>query len=168
MPELLELAIHENGRSTGILIGSGEQVRFELRRSQSTGSDQASAPPGPLVLLVPILAGGRELMGLVAQRLTAQGFDCAFCERAGSALTPPQRGPELDELFGRTVLHQRMLLMWLRSADRPPSSIHVLGISMGGIISTVLAAIDSDLAGVAICLAGADLANLVLVSSERR
>ena len=105
-------------------------------------------------------------MGMVAQRLCGYGFDVAFCERAGSALSPPQRGRELDDLFRRTVLHQRMLLKWLRSADQPPSSTHVLGISMGGIISTVLAAIDHDLNSAAICLAGADLANLVLVSSE--
>ncbi|MFT4513202.1 MAG: pimeloyl-ACP methyl ester carboxylesterase [Planctomycetota bacterium] len=169
MPELLELAHHDNGRSKGILIGEGEQVRFEIRRDPNR--PEASSVNGearPMVLLVPILAGGRELMGLVAQRLAAYGFDVAFCERAGRALSPPQRGPELDELFRRTVLHQRLLLKWLRHADQPPSSLHVLGISMGGIISTVLAAIDHDLRSAAICLAGADLANLVLVSSESK
>lgn len=170
MPELLEFSSHDDERSTGVLVGEGEQVRFELRRTLTLATTSAPATDAirPLVLLVPILAGGRELMGQIAQRLTAQGFDVAFCERAGSALSPPQRGPELDELFRRTVLHQRMLLKWLRSANRPPSSIHVLGISMGGIISTVLAAIDPELASAAICLAGADLANLVLVSSESR
>ncbi len=164
-PELLEFAQHDNGRSNGILIGEGEEVRFEIRRASNS---VAAEPTRPMVLLVPILAGGRELMGLVAQRLASYGFDVAFCERAGRALSPPQRGPELDELFRRTVLHQRLLLKWLRSAENPPPELHVLGISMGGIISTVLAAIDRDLVGVAICLAGADLANLVLVSSESR
>lgn len=178
MPELVELAHHDNGRSKGILVGGGEQVQFEIRRAASTPNpDGISNPDGtpnpigtarPMVLLVPILAGGSELMGLVAQRLAAHGFDVAFCKRAGRALSPPQRGPELDELFRRTVLHQRLLLKWLRHANRPPPSLHVLGISMGGIISTVLAAIDQDLRSAAICLAGADLANLMLVSSESR
>ena len=173
IPELLEFLEHGDGRSTGVLVGEGEQVRFEIRRTSAEPMQQASrelAPqsPRPMVLLVPILAGGRELMGLVAQRLNANDFDVAFCERVGSALSPPQRGPELDELFRRTVLHQRLLLKWLRNTGKEPSSLHVLGISMGGIISTVLAAIDRDLASAAICLAGGDLANLVPVSSESR
>lgn len=162
--ELLELAHHDHGRSTGILIGEGEQVRFEIRRADP-GADAAARP---LVLLVPILAGGRELMGLIAQRLVGHDFDVAFCERAGRALSPPQRSADLDELFRRTVLHQRLLLTWLRAADDPPPSIHVLGLSMGGIISTVLAAVDHEVRSVAICLAGSDLASLVLATSEDR
>lgn len=165
MPELVEFADYERGRSTGVLVGEGEQVRFELRRAPSIGK---ATTIRPMVLLVPILAGGTELMGQIAQRLASRGFDVAFCERAGRALSPPQRGPELDELFRRTVLHQRLLLKWLRSTETAPPSLHVLGISMGGIISTVLAAIDQELHSAAICLAGADLANLVLVSSEGR
>lgn len=162
--DLLELAHHEHGRSTGILVGARERVRFEVRRANG----DTDAATRPMVLLVPILAGGRELMGLIAQRLVAQGFDVAFCERAGRALSPPQRGADLDELFRRTVLHQRLLLRWLRAADNPPPSIHVLGLSMGGIISTVLAAVDQDVGSVAICLAGSDLASLVLETSEDR
>lgn len=165
-PELLELAHHDNGRSKGILVGEGEKVRFEIRRSEAGVAPAEGRRP--MVLLVPILAGGKELMSIVAQRLCGHGFDVAFCERAGRALSPPQRGVELDELFRRTVLHQRLLLQWLRTSEQPPSSLHVLGISMGGIISTVLAAIDPDLRSAAICLAGADLANLVIVSSESR
>lgn len=165
LPELLELHQHGNGRATGILSGAGEQVRFELRRApRQTRQDE----PQPLVLLVPILAGGRELMSVIAQRMVAHGFDVAFCERAGRALSAPQRGPDLDELFRRTVLHQRLLLTWLRQSADAPACTHVLGVSMGGIISTVLAAVEPDLSGIAICLAGADLARLVVTTSEER
>ncbi|MCK5944036.1 MAG: hypothetical protein KAI24_18770, partial [Planctomycetes bacterium] len=66
------------------------------------------------------------------------------------------------------VLHQRVLLAWLRGGDDPPPHVHVLGLSMGGIVSTVLAAHEPSLDGIAICLAGADLASMVLVTSERR
>lgn len=130
-PEVLELARHERGRSTGILLGDGERVRFEVRRADF---DHDAEGVRPLVLLVPILAGGRELMGLIAGRLVDHGFDVAFCERAGRALTPPQRGAELDDLFRRTVLHQRLLLKWLRAADKPPPSIHVLGLDRKSVV----------------------------------
>ena len=178
MPALVDLKTAENGFQSGKLIGNGEEVLFEVQRcsieslndgratASVTPQDTATTAARPMVLLVPILAGGQELMDIVAQRLRGYGFDVAFCARAGRALSPPQRGPELNELFRRTVLHQRMLLKWLRSTEAAPPALHVLGISMGGIISTVLAAVDPDLNGVAICLAGADLANLLLISSE--
>jgi pimeloyl-ACP methyl ester carboxylesterase len=138
-------------------------VRFRLRR-------QAHAvTPRPLVLLVPILAGGEELMDQVALGVCSQGFDVAFCARAGSALKQPQRARELDELFRRTVLHQRLLLAWLRGPENPrPAATFALGLSMGGMVTTVLAALEPELAGVAICLAGGDLASMVLASTEGR
>lgn len=161
-PELVELQQHGPTRQTGLLVAADEEVHFELRRVADDGV------PRSLVLLVPILAGGKELMSVVAQRMLGEGFDVAFCERAGSALTAPQRGPELEELFRRTVLHQRLLLAWLRSRDDAARHVHVLGLSMGGIISTVLAAEEPTLDRVAVCLAGADLPRMVLVTSERR
>ncbi len=164
-PRLVTMQQHGEGRASGTLLGEGEEVRFELHRCRRASG--ASTSP-PLVLLVPILAGGRELMTLVAQRFVAEGFDVAFCERAGAAMSPPQRAADLDELFRRTVLHQRLLLAWLRASDTPPPTLHVMGLSMGGMISTVLAALEPRLGGVAICLSGADLADLVLVSSEGR
>ncbi len=159
----LEEFVERDGEAHGVLQGSGETVRFQLRR----------ASPGPrpaaLVLLVPILAGGEELMAQVAGRMCARGFDVAFCARAGSALKPPQRAPELDELFRRTVLHQRLLLAWLRGPENvAPAAVFLLGMSMGGMVTTVLGALEPDVAGIAICLSGGDLASLVVASSESR
>lgn len=161
-PHLVERRDHGSGRITGVLAAADEQVRFELRRRPSAGARPA------LVLLVPILAGGEQLMGLIADRLVAQGFDVAFCGRAGSALSVPQRTSDLNELFRRTVLHQRLMLAWLRAADDAPPALHLLGLSMGGMVSTVVAAQEPGLDGVTICLSGADLASLILGSSEGR
>ncbi|MBL8750018.1 MAG: hypothetical protein JNK78_12715 [Planctomycetes bacterium] len=160
-PELLELHDLGGGRSTGVLVAAGEQVRFHIRRADGGGKK-------PLVLCVPILAGGDELMENVASRMRSHGFDVAFCARAGSALKPPQRGRDLDLLFRRTVLHQRILLAWLASGPDAPTATFVLGMSMGGMVATVVAAEEPDVAGLAVCLSGGDLGSLVLSSSERR
>jgi pimeloyl-ACP methyl ester carboxylesterase len=149
-----------DGRSAGTLTAGPEQVHFQLRRH--------GAGDRPLVLLVPILAGGEDLMDQVANRLQDRGFDTAFCARVGPALKPPQRGPELDELFRRTVLHQRLLLRWLRQDAAPPPRIYVLGISLGGMVATVLTALEPTLAGAALVMTGGGIAELVLVSSEPR
>jgi pimeloyl-ACP methyl ester carboxylesterase len=161
-PHLVEHHQLAGGRSHGVLQAGGERVRFQLWRQ---GRDR------PLVLLVPILAGGEDLMDQVANRLQARGYDTAFCARVGPALKAPQRGPELDELFRRTVLHQRLLLRWLRSpppGTTPPPAVFALGMSLGGMVATVLAAQEPELAGTAILMSGGGVADLVVTSSEPR
>lgn len=160
-PELLALQERRPGRLSGTLAGAGETVAFELR---TTPDD----PGRPVVLLVPILAGGDDLMEQVAMRVQSHGYDVAFCARAGGALRTGQRSKDLDELFRRTVLHQRLLLRWLRERHAAPVAQFVLGISLGGMVTTVLAAQEPDLAGVAICLSGGDIKELIGASSEQR
>lgn len=161
VPELRDAATGADGRTIGRLELGGENVRFQVLR--------ASGPaPRPLVLLVPILAGGEDLMEAVGSRMRDFGYDVAFCARVAAALKPPQRGPELDDLFRRTVLHQRILLAWLRSGSTPPSATFVLGMSMGGMVATAVTAIDPAIDGVALCLAGGDLAGMVGRTSEGR
>lgn len=162
VPRLTKIEDRGHGRSTGELVGHGETVRFDLRRTAS------ATAPAPLVLLVPILAGGENLMDEVAIRMLERGYDVAMCARVGSALKPPQRGPELEDLFHRTVLHQRLLLAWLRHDGAHPPATFVLGISLGGMVATALTAVDPELTATTICLSGGDLAELVLHSSEGR
>jgi pimeloyl-ACP methyl ester carboxylesterase len=154
-----ELATNAEGSLHGSLVGGDEHLRFCLRETDGTR---------PLVLMVPILAGGEDLMDQVGNRLVARGYDVASCARAGRALQTGQRGADLDELFARTVLHQRLLLRWLRARDAAPRPYFVLGISLGGMVAAVLGALEPDLTGVAICLSGGDIAGLVPISSEPR
>jgi len=162
-PQLVHGERTDDGRFVGELQGLGERVHFSLWR---TRSGHHEAPP--MILLVPILAGGEDLMVTVASELLDRGFDVALCKRVASAMKEPQRGPELEHLFHRTVLHQRLLLSWLRASDRPPSALCVMGISLGGMVATAIAATEPDLAATAICLSGGDVADLVVTSSENR
>lgn len=144
----------------------------ELRAGPELAHFHLQVPPGPprpLLVLVPILAGGESLLQMIAARMVGRGFAVGWCERAASALRPPQRGPELEQLFRRTVIHQRMLLSFGRSSDLVlGSEACVLGISLGGMVSVALAAVEPGLRATATCLAGADLADLVLHSQESR
>ncbi len=149
------------GRFRGCLASGAERVVFELR----VGDDAA---PRPIVLLVPILAGGASLLEQVALRVRAHGYDVAWCPRLGGAMKEGQRGADLDELFRRTVLHQRLLLRWLREDFARGRPQFALGISLGGMVATVLAAHEPGLLGTAICLSGGDVAHLIAHSSEPR
>jgi dienelactone hydrolase len=160
-PQLVGSTEDGPGRFRGTLRGAGETVPFVLWR--------APGPPRPVVLMVPILARGEALMEAIGQRLFAHGFDVASCERAGEAMLPPQRGEDLQELLRRTVLRQRLVLAWLREgAAEPPPARFVLGVSVGGIVATAVAALEPDLDGTALCLAGGDLADLLVHSHETR
>lgn len=160
-PQLQTLVQRSPGRFQGMLTAEGEEVAFEWRTAPED-------PGRPVVLLVPILAGGDDLMDQVANRVQAHGFDVAFCARAGGAMRQGQRGKDLDELFRRTVLRQRLVLKWLRERHAAPSAQFVLGISLGGMVTTVLAAEEPGLAGIAICLSGGDIKDLIATSSEGR
>lgn len=149
------------------MLAGDEHVEFELWRAESRTLENGDTRP--FVLLVPILAGGELLMELVAGSLFDRGFDVAFCLRAGSALSIGQRGADLQLLFERTVQHQRVFLAWLRGTTVfEPQPHFVLGLSLGGMVATAVAAHEPNLDGVAICLSGADLQSLVPRSSEPR
>jgi len=129
----------------------------------------ANDPNAPFVICLPILAGGDFLMWLVATELAQRGYATAWTARLGSALSPPQRGPDLERLFRRTVLHNRILLAWARrSADIDRDRMGCVGISMGGIVGGVLMALEPGLRGGALCLAGGDIAGMLMVSRENR
>lgn len=156
------LQVADDGAVDGDLRCGGEVARFHWRLRTGGGR-------GPAIVLVPILAGGADLMSILANRLQALGYHTGWCDRVAGALQPPQRGPDLEVLFRRTVIQQRMLLQWARQRpDVDGSRLFVLGVSMGGIVASAVAVAEPDLAGVGICIAGADLPDLVLHSAEHR
>ncbi|MBL8725987.1 MAG: hypothetical protein JNK49_18220 [Planctomycetes bacterium] len=162
-PHLQQLEPTSATTFRGELRGNGETVRFQFWHRPG--------PPRPAVVLVPILAGGAGLMATIAGQLDGLGYDVLLAERVGSAMVPPQRGPDLDLLFQRTVLHQRLLLAWLEDpgpAFAPPPARFLFGVSVGGIVATATAALEPRLDGLAVVVSGADLGSLVTDSREGR
>ncbi len=161
-PRLLHLEPRGQGTTLdGELACGDETIRFHLV--------PGSHPEQPAVLLVPILAGGDELMRTLALRFSTHGYQAIYCERVGPALRPPQRAAELELLFERTVRQQRAVLAWLATApELRPSATFACGVSMGGMVTTVLAAVEPSLAGAAMCLAGADVPAILADSHEAR
>jgi pimeloyl-ACP methyl ester carboxylesterase len=84
-------------------------------------------------------------------------------------LRPGQRGGDLERLLRRTILHNRMVLRWAR--QQPNLGGHrqgLFGVSMGGMVASVLMALEPKLAAGVICLAGGDLADIIRHSTEGR
>jgi dienelactone hydrolase len=146
----------------GRLDADSDHVEFHFLVPDSDG-------PRPFILLLPILAGGENLMWIVGWDLAKRGYAVAWTRRAGSAMARGQRAPEMEELFRRTVVQNRMLLDWVRHEDTVDlARMGLLGISMGGIVGGVLLALEPDLAAGALCLAGGNLPDLIMKSTESR
>jgi len=156
------------GRRAGVSFFRGQlRCGSEVADFHYLQPDQASAQP--FVLCLPILAGGDELMWIIGLDLASAGYSVAWSERVASALDTGQRGAELEQLFRRTVIQNRMVLHWARLQPQiDPRQTACVGVSMGGIVATVLLAAEPQLRAAALCLAGGDLARLMMVSAEGR
>jgi dienelactone hydrolase len=146
----------------GVLACGSELIEFRL-----------ILPPGdeaaPFVLCLPILAGGEDLMWLVAGGLAERGYATAWAARVTSALRAPQREQDLEALLRRTVVHNRALLAWARRQPRIDAArTGAVGLSLGGILGAALLATEPELRGAALCLAGGDLPDLLQRSAEER
>ncbi len=149
----------------GRLNCGSEHCDFHLilpKKATSTG-------PPPLVLCVPILAGGKSLMWYLASGLAERGYAVVWALRSGRALTRGQRSADLEVLFRRTILHNRMVLNWARrqpNLDRQRQGL--FGVSMGGMVGSVLLALEPEIDAGVLCLAGGDLADIIQHSTEDR
>lgn len=147
---------------------AGHDPSAQQRPATATGSTTA-ADRLPFVLALPILAGGQEVMWIVAQDLAARGYLVAWPRRVESALKRHHRGAELEEVFRRSVVHARMLLAWARelpSVDGDRTA--VFGVSLGSMIGAALMAVEPGLKAGALCLAGGDFPDMLMVSDEPR
>ena len=149
----------------GYLHAGAEHAEFEVVLPESATAQR----PVPFVLCLPILAAGDNLLWAIGAALGSKGYAVGWTRRVAPALRPPQRGWDLEVLCRRTVIHDRMLLVWARrQAELDPERLGALGVSFGGMVATALLAVEPDLKGAAVCLAGADLAGLVRDCSENR
>jgi dienelactone hydrolase len=149
----------------GVLTAGDEQPEFFLALPEGA----TAASKVPFVLCLPILAGGDDLLWAILQRFAERGYAAGWVRRLGSALKPGQRSHDLEILLRRTVAQDRAFLTWVRrQPEIDAGRTAMFGISFGGMVATAILAVDPDIRAAAVCISGADLADLVHVSSEGR
>jgi hypothetical protein len=125
---------------------------------------------GPLILVSPILAGSADdyLTSRVFCRWAcAEGMSAFFLHQAEGILSTRRDGVDLEYLLRESVQDNIRALDLL--AGRPEVDAARLGsfaISLGAIKNVLLIAVEPRLAANVLCLAGADLAGILLESRE--
>jgi dienelactone hydrolase len=161
----------EGGRGffRGVLTaGAGdetERTEFNLVLPKGASADA----PSPIALALPILGGGPELMWVIAGILADHGWAVAWTEKVGSVMQRGQRGHDLEAMFRRTVIHNRMVLEWARTEPRLDGEHPMaIGVSMGGMVASVLLAVEPRVCGAAVVISGGDLPQLIPATEEGR
>lgn len=140
------------------------QVRFEYWRSKSAGPG-----PAPLVLVTPILGGGKRLARTHCRDFVRSGFHVLLAWRGAKVLRGSWSLETIPRFLTRAMAARRALVDW--AARRPevdPERIAAFGISMGGILTSVLVAVEPRIHSAVIALAGGDLPRVLTVSDEGR
>jgi hypothetical protein len=139
-------------------------VAFEYWRSKSAGD-----APAPLVIVTPILGGGKELARNNCRDFARAGLHVVLAWR-GTKVLHRDWPVELVEVFLRRAVAARgALIDWgLTRAEVDSTRVAAFGISMGGILTSVFVGADARLHSVVIALAGGDLGGIIEVSTEGR
>jgi len=122
----------------------------------------------PVVLLLPILNGQKNIMRPFATHFAKNGY-------AAIIVNTVQRKTLLDDLTNpeqairQTVIRHRRVIDWVESrADLDVSRLAVFGASLGGFNALYLAAFDERVNVVSPALVGGNLPYVLLSSEERR
>jgi dienelactone hydrolase len=123
----------------------------------------------PAVLVTPILGGGNDIARLIAREFAEAGLHGVIVCRGVKVLTPEWSAAEVEQAIRRGVVARRRALDWLETRPEvDPCRVSAFGVSMGGIVTAVLAPIEPRIHSAVIALAGGDLASVVMESDESR
>jgi len=130
--------------------------------------EQIDSELSPVVLLLPILNGQKNVMRPFATHFARNGYATIIVDTV-------QRKTLLDDLINpeqairQTVIRHRRVIDWAESrANLDASRIALFGASLGGFNALFLAAFDERVSVVSPALVGGSLAYVLVSSNERR
>lgn len=127
-----------------------------------------SAEKVPIILVLPIFGGNNSISSIFARYFARHGFAAAIVHRQNKYkeigyLTHP------NQIMRQIILDHKQALDWIESRPELDSTrIGVFGVSMGGIKSALLSALDQRVAASVIALAGGDLAYILAHTDENK
>lgn len=120
----------------------------------------------PIILVLPIFGGNNSISSTFARYFAKHGFAAAIVHRQNrykeiGYLQQP------NQIMRQIIFDHKQALDWIESrAELDSSRIGVFGVSMGGIKSALLSALDPRIKSTVIALAGGDLPYLLSHTDE--
>jgi hypothetical protein len=150
------------------------KVDYYVRRVPAGASGEATSPRRyeprqATVLMLPISGGVDFSVEGFAQLFVTQGINCAIVHNRKVEIEQTQSAAEVEAYFRQTVLDNRQVLDYLVTRpDVDPNRLGCLGLSLGGIKASLVAAVDSRIRCSVLGLAGGSMADIALHSGEPR
>jgi hypothetical protein len=123
----------------------------------------------PTVLMLPISGGVDFSVESFAYVFAPRGINCALVHNRKVKIENTQSAEEVESYFRQTVLDNRQVLDYL--VTRPevdPNRLGALGLSLGGIKASLVAAADPRIKCAVLGLAGGSMADIAMHSTEPR
>lgn len=138
-------------------------VQFEYWQARS------AREPAPAIVITPILGGGRDLALYHCRAFNEAGMHAVLVDRGSKVLRKSWPVAAVERQLRRAVAARRAVVDWLETrADIDSTRLGAFGISMGGILTSVLLAVEPRLTSGVIALAGGDVPAIISRSDENR
>ncbi|MGE0709898.1 MAG: alpha/beta hydrolase family protein [Planctomycetota bacterium] len=139
-------------------------VQFEYWRPRA-----CQGGPCPAVVVTPILGGGSSLAHTNCEDFARAGYHVVLVSRGTRILRETWRVEDPERWMRKAIAARRAMLDWLATRPEVDSRrVAAFGISMGGIITSVLVAAEPRFRCGVVALAGGDLPGIIACSSEGR
>ena len=122
----------------------------------------------PVILVLPILGGNNNIASIFARYFAKHGFATAIVHRQNRYKKMGYL-KHTNQIMRQIVFDHKQAIDWIESRpELDASRIGVFGVSMGGIKSALISALDQRIATSVIALAGGDLPYILAHTDERR
>ncbi|UCG59464.1 MAG: prolyl oligopeptidase family serine peptidase [Phycisphaerales bacterium] len=122
----------------------------------------------PTVLVLPIAGGVDFSVTSFAGYFAARGFNCCIVHNREVNLDKVRSVEELEGYFRQSVLDNRQVLDYLVRRDKVDANrLGCMGMSLGGIKTAMISAVDERIKYCVMGLAGGSIADIAVSSRER-
>jgi dienelactone hydrolase len=143
------------------VTGEEKKVVFEFWRTK------VAPGPRPAILCLPILAGRYPECEHLGAFFARNGFQAFFVHREENLLAFENEPRDLETIMRRSVVNIRRTLDWIsRRPDVDGERIGLVGISLGAIGGSIVAAVEPRIKRSILIMGGGDLAEIFWRSRE--
>jgi len=122
----------------------------------------------PLVILSPILAGNDLYVREFASFYAARGMQAVIVYRQKEVFSADRPLKDVEEHFRKTVIELRQALDWLETQEGvDPEKIGSFAISLGAILTVILAAVEPRVRCSVFALPAGHIAEIILTSQDK-